>query len=168
MLEAERSASARSSLMRVESGREAQTASERHRETQRRGQGPETRRDRARKRGAREEERDRQSHREIETCQESDSSSRIGTAIQTVCEMPRREDVLATLHDSGAMLTTQRPHKRHQFLQRCSHMPEPDPSCPSCVVRGWPADAAAAQAAFFGWTGSCRAARLQRVVLWLF
>ena len=36
------------------------------------------------------------------------------------CEMPRREDVLATLHDSGAMLTTQRPHKCHPF---CSGAP---------------------------------------------
>ena len=133
MLEAERSASARSSLMHVERGREAQTASESHRETQERGQGPETRRDRARKRGAREAERpkepqrhrDEPRKRQLEQDRHRYTNSLRDAAPRGRPCYPARQR--SHVDDSATSQAS-------PILQRCSHVPEPAPSCPSCVV----------------------------------
>ena len=133
MIEAETSASARSSLMHVERGREAPTASERHRETQRRGQGPETRRDRARKRGASEEERPNESQRhrdeprkrQLEQGRHRYTNSLRDAAPRGRPCYPARQR--SHVDDSATSQVS-------PILQRCSHMPEPAPACPSCAV----------------------------------
>ena len=128
MLEAERAASARSSLMHVERQRGTDSVREAPRDAEKGTRGPETRRDRARKSGAREDERPKESqrHRDAPRKRQLEQDRRRYTnkelvmmmvvmMVTSFCETPRREDVLATLHDSGAMLTTQRPHKCHPF-----------------------------------------------------